>query len=395
MNSNFEFGRIQQALAASSIEGWLFYGFQQVDPIALRILGFREGAHISRRWFYLIPARGEACKLVHRIESAQLDHLPGRKTQYVSRSELKSGLSSMLSGLNSVAMQYSPQADIPYVSRVDAGTIELVREAGVEVTSSASLLQIFEARLSPAQARQHRETASALTRIVQETFTLVAGEVESGAGPREYDVQQMILRAFADQSLVCDHPPIVAINENSGNPHYAPPASNSRQIRRDDFLLIDLWARPGTPDAVYADITWTGFLGGTAPPSVREVFDLAREARDAAVDFLERGLGAGRTVQGWEVDRVTRGIIEAGGHGDRIMHRTGHNIGHNVHGNGVNFDDVETHDTREVIPGVLCSVEPGIYLPEFGVRTEIDVLVLEGGIEVTTPPQQELLLFDL
>ena len=384
---------VQEALHRLFVPGWLFYGFQRIDPLALRILGFPEDAHISRRWFYLVPDRGEPRKLVHRIEAFQLDHLPGSQRVYLRWGELKSELARLLRGHDRVAMQYSPECGIPYVSRIDAGTVELVRSTGVEVISSGDLIQLFEAVLTAQQAEQHRETAGELTEIVNDTFQDTAEKIQSGRSLLEYEVQQSILSAFENHGLVCDHAPIVAVNGHSGNPHYCPPVEGSGRISSGDFLLIDLWARPAA--GVYADITWTGFFGPTVPGPIEQAFDIVRRARDRGVEFLDETLALGREVQGWQVDDQVRAVIEEAGFGDFFVHRTGHNIGREVHGNGVNFDNLESHDTRKVIPGVLCSLEPGIYLEDFGVRTEINVLAGETGVEVTTPPQERVLVFDV
>ncbi len=386
---------VQEALHLLSVPGWLFYGFQRIDPLALRILGFSEDAHMSRRWFYLVPAQGEPRKLVHRIESSQLDHLPGIQGEYLKWSELESELAHLLKGMGRVAMQYSPECAIPYVSRIDAGTVELVRETGIEVVSSADLIQLFDAVLTPQQSQRQRRTAQTLTEIVNHTFRETARAIRAGHSIFEYNVQRSILRAFDERGLVWDHPPIVAVNRHSGDPHYNPPAEGSGKVSSGDFLLIDLWARQKEPSSVYADITWTGFFGSTAPAPVREAFEITRQARDRGVEFLDSCLSTGRPVQGWEVDNQVRAVIERAGFGEFFVHRTGHNIGREVHGNGVNFDNIETHDTRTVIPGVLCSIEPGIYLEDFGVRTEINVLAQDGGIEVTTPPQEHVLTFDV
>ena len=393
MSSGSHIQAMQDALRRQAVPGWLFYGFQQIDPLALRILGFREDAHISRRWFYLVPDRGEPRKLVHRIEAFQLDHLPGSQRVYLKWSELKSELARLLSRHDRVAMQYSPECGIPYVSRIDAGTVELVRSTGVEVIPSADLIQLFESVLTARQAEQHRETARALTEIVNDTFQGTAEKIRSGQSLLEHEVQQSILTALEDRGLVWDHAPIVAVNAHSGNPHYSPPAEGSGRISIGDFLLIDLWARP--PAGVYADITWTAFLGPTVPDPIEQAFDIARRARDRGVEFLDETLASGREVEGWQVDDQVRAVIEEAGFGSFFVHRTGHNIGRDVHGSGVNFDNIETHDTRKVIPGVLCSVEPGIYLEDFGVRTEINVLAGHQGVEVTTLPQERIVTFDL
>jgi Xaa-Pro dipeptidase len=383
--------RMQSLLRELRIPAWLFYDFRGSDPIAHRILGLDPGAHATRRWFYLVPARGTPVKIVHRIESERLDALPGEKVVYLVWNSLHRALADRLRGLGEVAMQYSPRNAIPYISKVDAGTIELVRSAGVEVVSSADLIQHLESVWSPEQADGHRKTALTLTRLIREAFAYVEHELKAGRGTSEYSVQQFLLQRLLDESLETDFPPIVAVNRNSGNPHYCPEAGDHLPIARGDFLLIDLWARPTSAESVFADITWTGTIGSEVPVRVREIFDCVRAARDAGVSFLRRRLEEGVPIQGFEVDDAVRSVIEKRGYAEFFIHRTGHNLGTEVHGNGVNFDDLETHDERRVLPGVCCTIEPGIYLPEFGVRSEINVLIGEFGLEVTTPPQEDLL----
>ena len=386
---------VESALQKLSIPGWLFYGLQRVDPLALRILGFPDSVNPSRRWFYLVTAKGAPQKLVHHIESSQLDHLPGTKNTYLRWQELRSELVRMLKRVGKVAMQYSENCRTPYVSKVDAGTIELVRDMGVEVVSSADLVQLFEAVLSPKEVEEQVVTARTLTEIVNQSYGEIAETIQKGFSICEYDVQQSILRSFERHDLVSDHPPMVAVNNHSGDPHYNPPHEGSERIRRGDFLLIDLWARPNKPTSVYADITWNGFFGPKIPAPIQKTFEIIRKARDVGVEFLNSCLLVGRKVQGWEVDDQVRGVIEKAGFGEFFVHRSGHNIGREVHGNGVNFDNIESHDTRTVIPGILCSIEPGIYLENFGVRTEINIFVHERKVVVTTPPQNQVLTFDI
>ncbi len=382
--------RIQECLRQRGIEAWLFYGFFDLDPTAYRILRFPDLVHASRRWFYLIPSAGDPKKLVHRIEASQLDHLPGRKRVYLRWTELLEGLESMLQGVREVAMQYSKNNAIPYLSRVDAGTVEWVRSLGVEVVSSGDLVQIFEAVWTAEQAQQHRETAGHLTKIVNQAFDWVRNRLVAGETVTELAVQEWILEEFRKLKLEWDHPPIVGVNEHSGNPHYSPTPESSRPIGWDDFLLIDLWAKPAGPRSVFADITWTGFFGEKPTPQISEVFKIVRTARDRGVEFLRSRLKAGRPVEGWEVDDAVRAVIDEAGYGAAFVHRTGHSLDREVHGNGVNFDNLETRDTRSVIPGIACTIEPGIYLDGFGVRSEINVLFGSDSVEVTTPPQTEL-----
>ncbi len=384
-------GRIQQALRDFDLPAWLFYGFQDLDPIATRILHFEPHLLATRRWFYLIPEEGEPSKLVHRIESSILDHLPGNKEIYLEWEQLQKKVYRLLDGVSAVAMQYSENNSIPYISLVDAGTIDLVRGCGTQVVSSGDLIQRFEAVWSPYQVEQHRATAFALTSIVQAAFEQAAAAISSQGETDELSIQRFILDRFEKEALLTEHPPIVAVNENSANPHYQPTEAGYSKIRSDDFLLIDLWAKSKKENSVYADITWTGFMNEQVPERHSEVFQIVRQARDQGVDFLRERFEGNNLPQGWEVDDVVRESIRQAGYKEFFVHRTGHNLGQEVHGNGVHFDNLETHDTRLVIPGIACTLEPGIYLEgEFGVRSEINVFFSQQGPEVTTPPQEEV-----
>ncbi|RPI29189.1 MAG: M24 family metallopeptidase [Acidobacteria bacterium] len=387
--------QVQSALSAARVPGWLFYGFHSNDPIGISILGFGPTYHATRRWFYLVPAQGEPIKLVHRIESGMLDHLPGHKLVYLRWQELRSHLEQLLASAKEVAMQYSPESAVPYVSKVDAGTVELVRACGAEVVSSADLVQQFETRWTTEQADQHRATAAILTAIVKQAFRQGAADLSEKGASSELEIQRFMQRRFEEEGLICDSPPIVAVNGNAGNPHYSPSESSYAALRKGDFLLIDLWAKPVGADAVYADITWTAFYGRTVSEQITEVFDVVRRARDRGVEFLKQSTQSGCYPQGWEVDDAVREVIRAAGYADKFCHRTGHSLGREVHGNGVNFDNLETHDTRSFLPGVACTIEPGIYLDDFGVRSEINVHFGVNGPEVTTPPQTSLLVFDV
>ena len=386
--------RIQETLRALGIPAWLFYDFRKLDPIACSILKLEPDHHATRRWFYLVPAEGEPTKLVHRIESSMLDHLPGPKQVYLRWTELHEYLKAMLDTTPSVAMQYSERNAIPYVSRVDAGTVELVQSCGPEVLSSADLIQHFEAVLDKQQLDLHRKSSEQITSIVMEAYRFAATEISNKGHVFEYPVQQCILGRLDEEGLVTDSPPIVAVNQNSANPHYQPDSEVSKKITRGDFLLIDLWAKSTSESSVYADITWNAFFGQTPSEQMLEVFDVVRRARDRGVDFLNERLSQGQIPRGWEVDDAVREVIQGEGYGEFFIHRTGHNLGTDPHGNGVNFDNTETHDERRVIPGLLCTIEPGIYLEEFGVRSEINVSISEGGAEVTTTAQQTLICLE-
>ncbi len=369
---------IQQALCETGIDGWLFYDFRGSDPLAYRILQLDPTLHVTRRWYYWIPAQGAPVKLLHRIEPHILDPLPGQADCYVSWEQQRQILARLLTGSPRVAMQYSPLNAVPYVSRVDAGTIELIRSYGAEVVSSADLIQIFEARWTDRQLESHQFAAAALRRIVDETFSHVHKAIAHARRLTEYDVQQFILARIGDAGMTTSSAPIAAINAHSADPHYGPTKAGSADVTRDSLLLIDLWAKQAEASAVYADITWTGYVGQTVPVKHRAIFDLVRQGRDAALNFAKAETAAGRRPFGWEVDQACRQIIQQGGYGDQFVHRTGHSIGEEVHGNGANIDSLETQDTRRLMPRTCFSIEPGIYLPgEFGIRSELDVYLAD------------------
>jgi Xaa-Pro dipeptidase len=389
-----DLGAIQKALGEQGLDGWLLYDLRGSNPIARAVIGFDERQIGTRRWFYLIPKAGEPVAILHVIEPNALAGAPGLKVLYRSWRELESTLKTQLAGKKRVAMEYSPGAAIPLVSRVDAGTIEMVRAAGPEVVSSADLVQIFEARFTPEQKALHDRAARATLLAKDEAFALVRERLAGGIPIKESEVQAFISARFEARGLTTHHPCIVAVNEHASDPHFETAAgAKDREIRKGDVLLIDLWAKvAGDPQAVYYDATWMGFCGREAPGRVREVWEVVKGARDAAVDFVKGSVAAGRALHGYEVDDVSRGFIEARGYGPCFLHRTGHSIGQEVHGNGVNIDNLETRDQRRIIPGVCFSIEPGVYLPEFGVRSEIDMYVGEERAEVTGDTQRELLL---
>jgi len=385
---------IQKSLGEHGLDGWLLYDFRGSNPIARAVIGFDEKQIGTRRWFYLIPREGEPVALLHVIEPHALAGAPGRAVLYRSWKELESLLKLHLAGRKRVAMEYSPGAAIPYVSRVDAGTVEMVRAAGPEVVSSADLVQIFEARWTSEQKALHDRAAEGCVRAKNEAFALVRARLEGGVPVKESEVQAFISARFDAFSLYTHHPCIVAVNEHASDPHFeTAPGSHDREIKKGDVLLIDFWAKVANdPRAVYYDATWMGYCGSDVPARVREVWEAVKGARDAAIAFVQEGVAAGRSLHGYEVDDVSRGYIEARGFGPYFLHRTGHSIGYEVHGNGVNIDNLETRDQRRIVPGVCFSIEPGVYLPEFGVRSEIDMFVGEGQAEVTGDIQRELLL---
>ncbi|HVF70859.1 MAG TPA: Xaa-Pro peptidase family protein [Chthoniobacterales bacterium] len=382
---------IQKALQAAKIDGWLFYDFRGSDPLALRILTLGEKASGSRRWFYFIPAQGEPTRIVHSIERGKLDALPGQRLVYRGWEEQHAHLRETLSGKSGqlrVAMQYSPKNDIPYISRVDAGTIELIRSFGVEIVTSAELVQQFEAVLSPEQKRSHVEGSDKLHRVLMDAFGEIARRIRGDTPTSEYDIQQFIARRLDEEGMTPENG-IVAVNANAANPHYFPTKESAAPIKRGDFVLLDIVSKLRQPDAICTDQTWTGFVGETVPEDHIRIFNIVREARDAASEFVRKNVREGKKIRGADVDDVSRGVIKRAGFGEQFTHRTGHSIGEECHGNGVNIDNFETRDSRFITAGVCFSIEPGIYLEgKFGVRSEIDVYVGEKEIEVTGQPIQ-------
>jgi len=382
---------IQAELRASKVDGWLFCDHHHRDPIANHILGLGENGMTTRRWFYFIPSRGEPRKLVHRIEAGVLDSLAGRKRVYSGWEELHKGLVKLLSGSRKVAMQYSPDNDIPYIGLVDAGTVELVRKLKKKVITSADLVQKFEAAWTPDQFVWHLEAGKIVDRIRQEAFEHAAARVRDSQPITEYALQQWILERLRANGLTTAEPPIAAVQPNNGNPHYEPTASASQPIRAGDLLLLDTWAKFDRPHSVYYDITWIGYLGERVPSAYTKIFRIVREARDRAVEFVGESVARGCTIHGWEVDHAAREVIRKAGYAKNFVHRTGHSIGREVHGNGANMDSLETRDNRKIIPHTCFSIEPGIYLPEFGIRSEVNVYVGERDARVTGAIQQNIL----
>ncbi len=368
---------IQDALGImDSVDGWLFYDFRGSDPLAYRVLLLDPTQHVTRRWYYWIPTRGEPVKLLHMIEPHVLDELPGQVQQYVSWEHQHRVLASLLRGRQRIVMQYSPFNAVPYLSRVDAGTVELIRSFGLEVVTSADLVQRFEAVWTDEQLESHRYAVTTLRNIVDEAFAHVASCVTNERRLSEYDLQQFILSRIRDAGMTTSSAPIAAVDAHSADPHYGPTESSSSLITRDNLVLIDLWAKQTTPGSVYGDITWTGYTGTEVPAQQRMIFEHVRRGRDAALSFVQNQVAIGRFPCGWEVDDVCRTTIRTAGYGDFFIHRTGHSIGEEVHGNGANIDNLETQDNRRLLPRTCFSIEPGIYLPgEFGIRSELDVYI--------------------
>ena len=382
---------IQKALQIESIDGWLLYNFRDSNIFATRLLALPKHIMFTRRYFYYIPAQGAPKKLVHRIEEWNLDALPGDKSIYLSWRSLEEGLKELLSDAKHVAMEYSPSCAIPYVSTVDAGIIELVRGTGVEVVSSANLIQYFEARWDSEQLKDNLESATHLRQIVDETFGFIRKNIKSNAVITEYNVQQFMLSEFKKRRLITSSDPNCSVNANSANPHYEPTKEIHSPLYKGDFVLLDIWAKKDKPRSVYADITWMGFLGDTIPGEFEKIFQIVKGGRDAALDFVRSSIKAGKIIHGYEVDDAARNFITQHGYGEYFVHRTGHSIGEEVHGNGANMDNLETRDERTIIPQTSFSIEPGIYLRDrFGVRSEIDVYISKDReVIVTGLPMQE------
>jgi len=381
---------IQAALRDSHNDCWLFYDHHHRDPIAYHLLGLPEKMMVTRRWFYVVPADGEPVKLVHRIESHHLDSLPGKRLEYSAWQELWQNLEAMLKPYHSVVMQYSPNNQIPYISLVDGGMLELVRSFGKEIVSSANLVALFEATLSEAQMTSHFKARDGVDKITAAFFQEIGRRARNG-GTDEFEMQQWILEAFKRENLMTEDPPNVSVNAHSGDPHYEPTAATSAPVRQGDFVLLDIWAKCNQPDGVYYDITWTGVIG-TPSDRQREIFNIVRDARDVGIHTVQQAFEAKRKIHGWEVDQAVREFISGKGYGQYFIHRTGHSIGRDIHANGANLDNLETKDDREVLPNTCFSVEPGIYLPEFGVRSEINMVIRNGKGEVTGRVQNELVL---
>jgi Xaa-Pro aminopeptidase len=387
---NMQIEEIQKALREEKVDGWLFFDHHQRDPLAYRVLKLAPGRTVTRRWYYLIPAHGDPKGLVHAIESGVLTGMPGSMQIYSSWGAQVDGLKSLLAGCRRVAMQYSPNCAIPYVSLVDGGTLELVRGTGVEVVTSANLIQLFEARWSAEQFDMHIEAGKRVDSVRAAAFQHIGAALNAGQKITEWDVNRFIREGFEKAGMVTDHGPIVAVNANMSNPHYEPEPETSLPIRKGDAVLIDMWAKLDQPGGVYYDITWTGYCGTHPPSALQNVFDVVTGARDRAIERVTTAIGRNETIQGFQVDDAARGHIKEKGFGEYFVHRTGHSIGEEVHGTGANMDNLETHDERRIIPRTCFSIEPGVYLPEFGIRSEVNIYVGEGNAVVTGERQLRL-----
>lgn len=387
--------RIQQEIRKMCVDGWLFYDFHNRDAMAYRILGMEFNKFTSRRWYYYIPANGQPTRLVSAVEATKLDSLPGIKKVYRSYEQQHEMIHEMLGSSKKIAMQYSPNNNIPYVSIVDAGTIELIRSFGVDIVSSANLIQIFEAIIDEEGYRLHLEAGEKVQRIKDDAFELIRKKIKSREKITEYEVQQFIVSRFNEEGLTDDGDhPIVGVNDHPADPHFEPKESNSYVLEKGDTILIDLWARKNVEKGIYYDITWCGFIGSNPPAKYVDIFNVVRDARNAARDFIRSKFDRNEKCYGYEVDDVCRNVVEKAGYGDYFVHRTGHSIGREVHGNGVNIDNLETKDDRELMPGICFSIEPGIYLPgEMAVRSEINVFIThDRKVVVAGREQEELIL---
>jgi Xaa-Pro aminopeptidase len=381
---------MQGDLRAAKLDGWLFYDFRGRDPIAQGILQLPPGMR-TRRWYYFVPAKGTPRKLVHKIETESLAALPGETLFYAGQEELRKNLGKLLGRAKNVAMQYSPKNAIPYVAMVDAGTVELVRSVGVKVVSSADLVQKYEACWSEAQLKSHLEAGAVIDRVVREAFELAAKNVREKKAFTEYDLKLWIQKEFEAAGIAAEEGPDVAIGAHASDPHYGPTRETAAPIREGDLLLLDVWGKMKAAGSVYYDVTWVGYLGAKVPEKMAKIFGIVREARDKAVALIQTNVAAGKPLEGWQVDQAARKVIEKAGYGKYFFHRTGHNIGQTVHGNGANMDGLETHDVRHLIAKTCNSIEPGIYLPEFGIRSEVDVYIGEKEARVTGAVQNEIL----
>ena len=384
---------IQKALVEHNFDGWLFYDFHNRDAIAARILKMDTKRFASRRWFYFIPAVGEPQKLVHSIEPWRCDHLPGKKNIYLPWQQQHQLLKAILSGTKKIAMQYSPNNAIPYVSIVDGGTIDLVRSFGVEVCSSADLVSIFESHLTMDDYYSHCRAGESIQAVKDAAFLEIAKRIKSNDNPTEYEIYEFMMRLFKEHNLFNNDGPICAVNEHAADPHFEPRKDITTKIKEGDLVLLDLWAKKNEPGSIYYDITWMGYVGESVPDKIESIFQIARSGREAALKLVRDRYANKQPVYGWEVDDACRNVLETAGYGKYFIHRTGHNIGEEVHGNGCHIDNLETRDERVIIPGTCFSIEPGIYMPEekIGFRTEIDIFVTdEGNVEVSGRQQEKV-----
>ena len=385
----FDLNKMQSIITKMNLDGWLLYDFRASNDLAQNILDIPKGSHLTRRFYYFIPQKGMPVKIVNAIEAFHLDHLPGTQLKYSSHSSLSNHLKVTLKNVKKIAMEYSPLNAIPYVSKVDAGTVEQIKSYGVEVVTSGDLISLFDAVWTDEQYRDNIPVANDLTDIAMDAFKFIKEKVLAGITLNEFDVQQFIDNEISRRNYVTEPPIIVGVNENSGNPHYGPDKDHHKEIKIGDFVLIDLWAKPDKENGVWADITWTGYMGDSVPEKYVKIFDIVAEARDTAFDMVANRFKEGKEVRGYEVDDAARNVITKAGYGEYFFHRTGHSITTDLHGSGAHMDDYETKDERLLLPSTSFSIEPGIYLPEFGVRSEIDVFIKPNGEVIATGSERQ------
>lgn len=382
--------KLQALIKKNGLDGWLFYDFRGSNDLALSVLEIPAKAHLTRRFFYFVPAEGEPHKVAMAIELDNLAHLPGELHPYSSYESLNAIMGSILKGVKKVAMEYSPMNAIPYLSKLDAGTYEYLKTFGLEIVSSGDLLTEFTAVWTKEQYDDNAPVAHALTDIVNMCWKFIKEKIETVGETTEYEVQKLIMDEIERRGYYTDHEVIVGVNGNGANPHYSPTPEVWEKIRKDDFVLIDLWAKPNKENGVWADITWTGYVGTEVPERYVKIFNIVKDAREAAFNLVSERFAKGEEVRGWEVDAVTRKVIVDAGYGEYFVHRTGHSITTTLHGTGPHNDNFETKDMRIILPGTSFSIEPGIYLKgDFGVRSEIDVYIHpDGKVEQTGGPRQ-------
>ncbi len=385
----FDLNKIQPFLKQMKLDAWLLYDFRKSNEIAQNILDIPKESHLTRRFYYFIPKEGTPVKIVNAIEAFHLDHLPGKQLKYSSHASLSNHLKETLKGVKIIAMEYSPLNAIPYVSKIDAGTFEQIKSYGVDVVTSGNLISLFDAVWTDEQYKEYIPVADRLTEIAHETFSFIKQKTLSGITLNEFEVQKFIEEKISDAGYETEPPIIVGVNQNSGNPHYAPDENNHKEIKRGDFVLIDLWAKQKKANGVWADITWTGYMGDSVPEKYVKIFKIVAEARDTAFNLVSSRFKEKKEIRGYEVDDAARGVITKAGYGDYFFHRTGHSITTDLHGSGAHMDDYETKDERLLLPLTSFSIEPGIYLPEFGVRSEIDVFIKPNGEVIATGGERQ------
>jgi Xaa-Pro dipeptidase len=388
--SKFNLEKFRKLIDKMNVDAWLFYDFRGSNDLALSILDVPKERHLTRRFYYFLPKEGSPIKIVNAIEAGNLDHLPGEKLTYSSHASLTENLEKILRNINSVAMEYSPNNAIPYVSKVDAGTIEQIKSFGLEIKSSADLISMLDAVWSDEQREENKPVAESLYKIVKEAFEFINQQTINNKNITEFDVQNFIMNKFEQKGYFTDHPPVVGVNENSANPHYAPTNEINKPIKKGDFVLIDLWAKVNKDDGVWADITWVGFMGDSVPEKYVKIFNIVASARDAAFDLIDGRFKSKKEIRGYEADDAARNIISEAGYADYFIHRTGHSITNSLHGSGAHLDNFETRDERLLLPGTSFSIEPGIYFPgDFGIRSEIDIYISNDGEVICTGGERQ------